>query len=240
MAGRAAVAGQRYRTARDHFDWLITNGPLHVAASPVPTALVAEAYLFRGDTFLVETPAGTTNAPARYSEAIAAFSKITEHFQTDRSAPLAWGRIGDCHLQLAAQDPAQAAKRYESAAECYRKVVESTARVEPRSQAEIGLGIVLEKHAQLRPEAEQGALFGRALEHYLRVLYGKNLRDGEQPDPYWVKQAGLAAANLAEARKQWDQAVGIYRRLQAEIPALRTRLERKIEQAREAQQTPGR
>jgi tetratricopeptide (TPR) repeat protein len=234
MAGRAAMAGQRYKNARDYFDWLITNGPLHVAASPIPVPLAAQAYLFRGDTFTLESGEGMTNALARYGEAITAFAKVATQLPTNQLAALAWGRIGDCHLQLATQDPAQAAKRYESAAEAYRRVIESSASVKARSQAEVGLGIVLRKQAPLRPVPEQAAALDQALDHYLRVFYGKNLRDGEAPDPYWLKEAGLEAAALAESLGKWNQAISLYQRLQIELPPLRARLDKKIEQAQRA------
>lgn len=234
MAGRAAMAGQRYRNARDYFDWLITNGPLHVAASPISVPIVAQAYLFRGDTFTLESGEGMTNALARYGEAITAFAKVAEQLPTNQFAPLAWGRIGDCQLQLATQDPAQAAKRYEAAAAAYSRVLESGAPVKARSQAEVGLGIVLRKQAMLRPAPEQAAALEQALGHYLRVFYGKNLRDGESPDPYWLKEAGLEAAALAESQGKWSQAISLYQRLQLELPPLRARLQKKIEQAQQA------
>ena len=235
MAARAAVAGQRYPSARDYLDWLITNGPLSTIPGPVPVSIAAQAYLFRGDTFVMEAGGGSTNALNRYAEAITAFSKIAELFPTNALAPIAWGRIGDCNLQLA-QDPAQAAKRLESAAEAYRKVVDAPVDVAVRSHAERGLGIVMEKQARLRPAAEQGPLFDAALEHYIRVFYAKNLRDGEQPDASSIKEAGQAAADLTEEQRKWDQAIGIYRRLQTELPSLKEPLEKRIERAQQAKQ----
>lgn len=232
MAGRAAVARQSYRSARDHFDWLITNGPLHVANSPIPVSLAAEAYLFRGDTFLLEPTQGETNNLARFGEAINAFSRITERFPTNEFAPLAWGRIGECHFQLASLDP----KRYENAINAFRRVLESPADASVRSQAEWKLGVVIEKKSQLRPLPERTALAEQALDHYLHVIYAKNLRPGEQPDLYWVKRAGLSAAELAENLKKWDVALGLNRRLMNDVPTLRPRLEKKIEELTAVQQ----
>ncbi|MBM3882322.1 MAG: tetratricopeptide repeat protein [Verrucomicrobia bacterium] len=226
MAGRAAIARQSYRNARDHFDWLITNGPLHLANSPVPVALVAEAYLSRGDTFTLERADGTTNALAVYGQAINAFTKITEHFPTNERAPLAWGRLGECHLQLATQDP----RRYDLAAEAFLKVIDTGADVATRSRAEFLLALVRQRQGQLRPQADQGPLLDQALQHYLRVAYGKNLRNGEPPDPYWVKRAGFEAADLARSLQRWDVALGLYRRLQTELPALSAQLERRIQE----------
>jgi len=226
MAGRAAVARQSYRSAREHFDWVITNGPLYVATSPIPISIVAEAYLFRGDTFTLEPAGGETNNLARFGEAINAFSKITDNWPTNELTYVAWGRIGECHLQLATQDP----KRYEMAAEAFNKVIQSPASIAVRSQAEFELGLVREKQAALLPEGERQPVLNQAMDHYLRILYGRNLRAGENPDPYWVKRAGVAAVELAESQNKPDVAIGVCRRLLTEMPALRTRLEKKIEE----------
>jgi hypothetical protein len=61
----------------------------------------------------------------------------------------------------------------------------------------------------------------------------KNLREGESPDWFWVKKAGLEAARLAERLGDWPVAVNLYRRLQELLPPLRESLERKIQRARE-------
>lgn len=232
MAGRAAVARQSYKTARQHFDSIITNGPLYAASLPIPVSLVAEAYLFRGDIFTLEPVAGDTNNLSRFEEAINAFSKITEQFPTNEFAPVAWARIGECHFQLASQDP----KRYPAAIEALRKVLDSAADISVRSQAEWKLGVVMQRQASLRAEPERSAIEAEALDRYLRVLYGKNLRDGEQPDPYWLKRAGINAAELAEAQKKYDLAIGVYQRLLTELPPLRARLEKKIDELTAAKQ----
>ncbi len=224
MAGRAAIALRSFRSAREHFDWVITNGPLSVAASPIPTNIAAEAYLLRGDTFILEDGEAKTNTLERFGEAIIAFTKIAEQFPNSELAPAAWGRIGDCHFTLAAQDP----KRFDRAAEAFRKVIESPAGVALRSQAEVKLATTLEKQAPLKSANEQAAQLDQALTHYLRVLYGQNLRAGELADPFWMKRAGLAAAELAEAMKRTDTAIGLYQRLLTELPVLRPRMEKRI------------
>jgi TolA-binding protein len=234
MAARAAFAGQRYRSVRDYAGWLITNGPLSVASSPIPVPIVAQAYIFLGDSFIAESPQGATNKLAGFGEAITAFLKIVENLATNEFVPVAWGRIGDCHRQLAALEPAQAVKRCENAAEAYRKATAPAADVTTRSLAEIGLGLVLQTLASLRPPAEQGPLLDQALGHFVRVFYRTNLREGEQPDSDCVMKAGLAAAELAEQLKKWEQAVNLYRRLQTELPPLHDRLVKKIEQAAQA------
>ncbi|MCP5517861.1 MAG: tetratricopeptide repeat protein [Verrucomicrobiales bacterium] len=230
MAGRAAVARQNYRNAREHFDWIITNGPLVVVESPIPASVAAQAYLLRGDTFLAETPPAGSNPRDSFGEAIVAYERVTKGFPTNALAPVAWGRIGDCELQIASQDP----RRYQSAAEAYRRVVDSDAPASTRSMAECGLALVLEKQAATQPEAARPANLGEALNHYLQVFYGKNLRDGETADPYWVKRAGLAAIDLAESAQRTELAIGLCQRLIEELPPLRARLEKRLSQLRAA------
>jgi hypothetical protein len=76
--------------------------------------------------------------------------------------------------------------------------------------------------------SDQTALLQLALQNYLDVLYGKNLRDGEIPDSFWLKKAGLQAAGVAETLGEWPQAVAVYQRLEDLLPPLRESLENKI------------
>ena len=146
-------------------------------------------------------------------------------YPTNELGALAWGEIGDCALQLAAYDPATNA---------YAQVIASPfANISARSQAQIGFGLVLEKRAAQVEGGDQTALLQLALQNYLDVLYGKNLHDGEMPDSFWVKKAGLQAAGVAEASGEWAQAVAVYRRLEELLPPLRESLENKITAARE-------
>lgn len=233
MAGKAAFARQSFRSARDHFDWLITNGPLYRADSPVPVPIAAEAYLLRGDTFLSEQDPTAPNPLYHFGEAITAYSKVIQLAPTNALAPLAWGRIGDCNLQLAATDP----RRYQAAADAYRQVISSTAPIGLRSMAEVGLAIVYERQAATLPEAMRPEFYDQALEHYLQVFYAKNLREGELPEPYWVKQAGLSALELAEQLGRTELAIGLCQRLIQELPPLRSRLEQRLAALRDRART---
>jgi len=174
---------------------------LRSSASPIPVPVVAEAYLARGDLFLLEPRDPSTNPLAGYAEATNAFAKGRPPIPSEPNGPpRAWGRLGDCHLQLATADP----QRYVDAAEAYQKVVDSNADAALRSMAEVALGLVREKQAALEPEARQPALYDAAMTHYLNVFYEKNLRPNEVAEPGWLKQAGLNAVKLAESLKRWD------------------------------------
>jgi hypothetical protein len=128
---------------------------------------------------------------------------------------------------LATQD----ARRYTNAVQFYQAAMEAP---DPgvRSQAEVGMANTLLRQAQLKAPSDSG-LVTNALNHYLNVVYGRNLTGEEAPVPLWVKEAGFGAAKVLEAQKRWAEAILLYNRLQQIIPALRPTLERKIALARE-------
>jgi hypothetical protein len=47
-------------------------------------------------------------------------------------------------------------------------------------------------------------------------------------DPFWVEQAGKAAAHIDEQRQQWDKAIKVYQRVLKAVPSLRAALEKAI------------
>lgn len=222
MAARAAAARQDFKSAHDYLLQLVnlagdTNCPPH---------LTAEAFFALGDA-ITEEPAEPGKPLDKFLEAITAFNKVIQLFPTNSRAPLAWGRIGDCYRQLAAQDP----KFFETATNAYHQVIVpgSPADIAARSQAEVGLGQIME---QLARTLDPG-LRTNAFNHYYNVVSGKNLRANEKIDPHWYKEAALAAARLAEEQQQWEVAIRIYERLIDVVPPLRPALEKKIDKARE-------
>lgn len=221
-AGRAALTRQSYANAIDYFTNLINH-------AQCPPALVAETFFIYGDTIIARPSAESAGPLVKFEEAIVIFSRIPQLFPNDPNTPRAWGRIADCHFQLGRQDP----RRYTNALENYQKVVAAPlADVAARSQAVVGQGNVWKAQAQLAGTAAP-ALWQGALDQYLNVVYGSNLREGEKPDPFWVKEAALAAAKIAESQKKWERAIDLYRRLQQLVPPLRAGLEKRIDFARE-------
>ena len=223
MAGRAAMARLGYVEARDYFTRLIND-------KACPPDLVAQAFFECGDATMRMESTETNKPLANIEEAVRIFSKIPQLYPTNALVAPAWGRVGDCYLQLAASD----AKLYAAATNAYQQAMDSSrANVAARGQAEAGLGVVLEKMAAQKSGAVAAALLQQALDHYLNVALGANLREGETADAFWVKKAGLEAARLAETLGDWQQALNLYRQLENLLPPLKASLEKKIARAQE-------
>jgi hypothetical protein len=106
-----------------------------------------------------------------------------------------------------------------------------------RSQAQIGLGQVLEKEAGLLPAGpEQTALYTAALANYCEVFYRP--AEDRELDPFWTKKAGLCAANLVSALGQWRPATLLYSNLVTLMPELKASLARKMEEASQHLNSP--
>jgi TolA-binding protein len=226
MAGRAALARQGYSDAIGYFTTLTSD-------TNCPPEVVVQALFGYGGALMLKPPDDPTNDPlANFAQAVQVFQAITQNYPQTAQAALAWGEMGDCYLQLAGQP--RGAQFYDYATNVYAQVINSSyADAAARSQAQMGIGLVLEKRAAQATGAAQTALLQQALQNYLDVLYEKNLHDGEPADPFWVKKAGLQAASVAETLGEWPQAVNVYRRLEELLPPLHDSLEKKIANAQE-------
>jgi TolA-binding protein len=214
MAARTAFFRQGYGDARSY----LTN-ILDLACSPT---VVAEALFELGDVLIEQRAApNSTNAFENYQAALNAFDRITRMGATNRLEPLAWGKIGDCHLQLASQFPGS----YADATNAYQRVLDSKRTdlpVAARNQAEVGIGLALEGMSEGRPK-ERGELLKAALDRHLNVAYSNNA------DPHWRRRAALAAGRLAEMiGPDGTAARALYKRFIQEIPAMRATWESKL------------
>jgi TolA-binding protein len=215
MAARTAFFRQNYGDAIGYLTNILQN-----ACSP---SAIAEAYFEYGDVLIEQRTAPSTNTLQNFKDALVAFSRIVQIGPTNRLEPLAWGKIGDCHLQLAA-DPNYAAESYERATNAYQKVLDSKRAdvpIKARNQAEVGIATALEKMAETRPK-ERIELLKAALAHHLNVVYSKN------PAPYWQTRAAREAARLAVITESAEAARALYKRFIEEIPAMRTTWEAKL------------
>jgi TolA-binding protein len=213
MAARTAFFRQNFADARSY----LTN-LLQIACSP---QITADALFELGDLLIEQRTPQSTNVLENFTAALSPFERITLGGSTNRLEPLAWGKIGDCHLQLATAFP----ESYERATNAYQKVLDSKRTDVPvaaRNQAEVGIALTLERLAEIRPK-DRAQLLKAALDHYLNVVYSKN------PDVYWQKRAALAAGRLAEMiGPDSTQARALYKRFLQEIPAMRQTWEAKL------------
>jgi len=227
-AGRAAFKRQGWKDAEAHFTSLVND------LEHCPPSIAAEAMFALGDTLTKQSqPGGPLD---RIAEAKLAFEKIPVHFGTNELVrdlvllPAAWGRIGDCSLQLASQYPMQ----YESATNAYWNVLTNkTADAVLRSMALFGIGRAFELQAAGQPANEATNFITAAFEHYYDVVLGSGPLAQTGTDPIWLKEAGLAAARIAEDRRQWKAAIRIYERVGSVLAPLKARLQDKIDKARE-------
>lgn len=225
MAAKAAFFRTGYRDARNYLTNLVNDPQLVNDAEVGP-----EAWFMLGDIEL-EYPSRdvATNRLARFEDAINWFARVTNIYAGSRLAPLAMGKIANCHFQLAALNT----NRYEMATNQYWQIIQSPlADVATRSQAEYGLGQVLEKMAEIWTNRTE--LLTSALDHYLNVVYSRRLGKDEQPDPFWMAKAAQAAGALAADRLQLpDRAERLYQDMLKAIPGLAPVWERRLETLRQ-------
>jgi len=129
---------------------------------------------------------------------------------------LALNQMGDCCLQLGA---------FDAATNAYAQVIAARIAGENlRSRAKVGLGVVLEKKAELAAGEAQVALWRQACGQYLDVLDA--YRAGDLKDAFWAEKAGLKALALVGkiGVANSDQ---FFKDLETLFPSLKDTLEKK-------------
>lgn len=220
MAARTAFLRQGYADARAYLTNLVQD-------PRCPPELKPEALFMLGDVTIELPITGTTNALNNYIEAKEIFKFIAKQYPSSRLAPLAWGKHGDCHLQLASVYPQSLAEATNS----YLMVLESKDPSLPRASrdlAEIGLATVLERIAQGKQGADQEKVLRTALNHLLNVVHGTGAREGD-PDPVLLRRAGREAGRIAESLGETKAALELYRRMLKDLPAAKTLWESRIQ-----------
>ena len=214
MAGRAAVARLDYTGAiRDYFTKL-------EADTNCLLELRVQATFAHGDALMRSDSADTNNPLANFGLATNEFFQVAQLYPTNELGLLALFYIGECNVQLT---------NYDVATNAYALVFNSPfAGLYARSQAQIGFGIALQTKAALAAGAGQNALLNEALDNYLAVFNGLNLRDDEQPEPFWLRKAGLQAAPLIGLLNDPKTERNFYVRLETKLPQLTDMIEKKI------------
>jgi hypothetical protein len=139
-------------------------------------------------------------------------------FPGNEFAALALGEIGNCDLQLG---------DYAAATNAYAQVINfPSATLSARSEAKIGIGIALEKLAAQSPD-ERTNLLNLARSNYLDVFYSSSgfYRDGELPDEFWMKKAGLQALPLLDVPGAFERDKFIDR-METLLPQMKMALEK--------------
>ena len=217
MAGRAAMGLPSYKDAIDHFISLTSD-------TNCPPDLNAQALFAYGSALMLQDSPDTNKPLANFQLALNVFSQICQLYPTNELGALAWNEIGDCALQLT---------NYDVATNAYAQVfgTNAPANISARCRARIGFGVALEKKAGLTTGSDQTALLQLALDNYLDVFdtsIGKNLREGEVADSFWVKKAGLQAAPLVGMLNDPEAERKFYKNLETLLPQLTDIIEKKI------------
>jgi len=171
MAGRAAAGRQGWADANSYYLKLLND-------TNCVDELKNQAR-FAYAASLMQAPSPDTNNPAMNFQL--ATNILAQMPPTNELGVLALSQIGDCCLQLGALD---------AATNAYAQGMSARAATENlRSRAKVGMGIVLEKKAELADGAARSALWKQARDQYQDVLDA--WRAGELTDAFWAKKAGL-------------------------------------------------
>jgi hypothetical protein len=124
---------------------------------------------------------------------------------------------------------------YGVALESYRAVLAMAPPAVPvaaHNQAQVGLALLIKRTAEGKPAEERSKILRQALDHLLNVVYGAGL-NGQAPDPFYLKKAGMEAGRLAEALDEPGAALELYKRLTDQAPSLRSFWETRISALRQ-------
>jgi len=227
-AGQAAFYRQRFDDAVNYFTSLTSD-------TNCPPSVYSRAMFAYADTLMESAPTGTNASTANYILASQIFRTLQQRYPDGEIAWLAEGKIGECFFQLGVSDAGQ----YENARKAFERVLASKAGVSARSEAEWGLGQLMEKQISSTSSTNNNVVLKQALNRYLNIVYGENLRGDEQADPKWVQRAGLDACRVAESLQAWETLVGrgngdgLCETLAKLLPPMRPSMEKKKARAEE-------
>lgn len=216
FASRAALGYQGYSTALSYITNMLNVGSCasndvdFVSANCCPRDIYAEGLYAYGDIYSADPSVDA----GRFEYARNAYKHIVDDFTDSDLVPAAYGRIGECSVQLG---------RLTEATNAFTKcMTDPRATVSERSQAEIELGQALEKEAEKQPPAARDEWLIAARDHYLNVFYKRKVHPekGEVADNRWIQRACESAARLAISQQDFAAAVGLYEHLREMLPVL--------------------
>jgi outer membrane protein assembly factor BamD (BamD/ComL family)/DNA-binding transcriptional regulator/RsmH inhibitor MraZ len=222
LAGRSALARRNFANARDYFNELTKekNNP----------SIQAEAAFALADTAILDP----TSTSRKFDEAISILETIIKLGGENPSTPIiiqAHGRIGDCHLQMAATDPA----RYLKSRESYQRVIDSSGRAQldppVRYRAMLGKAMAL-KNMPEEKAGQRAKNLNEALSWAKKVFEGATA-SGIVIDPFWIRQSGLMAAELQILVGRPREAEDTFKTLAKHFSKMEPELNLRIKQLRE-------
>ncbi len=161
-----------------------------------------EVFLSLGDAHFAharESEVGSQEQTERAGAATNAYIAVYAVHRPNRWEATAWGRSGDLKYYLG--------EEYQEAIQDYGFALGfDNVSISMRSQLEYSLGQVKERMAEVDAEDQQKQLNEQALQHFLSIVYLKNLKKGENPDAFWVRKAGIKVMEMLERTRNWEQA----------------------------------
>ncbi|MFC1468212.1 tetratricopeptide repeat protein, partial [Verrucomicrobiota bacterium] len=191
-AGRSATAQEQFTKAMEYYSALAKNYP--------ESGRLEEARFAQGEVL---------SELGDFTRAILAFDEVIKNYPESYLSDLAWGRKGDCHFTLGAEETA----RYKEALAAYQVLLQSAGASRAlRLQAQYKIGRCEEKLGHTT----------EALSHYTSLMY--SYLNGEieaaPENILWFTRAAFGAGALKEESEEWREAVNIYERvLEAKVPA---------------------
>jgi len=212
MAGRAAMGRLGYSDACGYFTNLLGD-------AKCPRSVALQARFAYGEA-LMQTPPADTNTPlANFQLATNLFGQVCRLDPADDNGARAWAEIGNCAVQLG---------DFPAATNAYAQAVSlPAAAAATRHQAEVGLGIALEKFAEQPGVTNGAALREMALQHFYTVFSGDDGAD-DSNEVFWRKEAGWQTLQLLPAlHVPPATATNFINHLEAVFPQLIPALEQK-------------
>jgi len=171
-----------------------------------------ETLLCLGDAYFERAIQSNPPNKEEIKIAISRYLNVPSIFMPNRWQAKAWGRYGDLHYFLG-EDYAEALKGYNQA------IRSEGLSISMLSQLDVSIGRVKERMAESVTGPGRRQLLNEALEHYLTVVYMKNLPRGVTPDAFWVREAGVHAMKIFEITKDWEHAEKFSNYLTELLPA---------------------
>ena len=163
---------------------------------------LGEVFLCMGDAYFAfaqEAELGSEEYTKRAKAATNAYMAVYAVHRPNIWEAEAWGRKGDLHYYLGDDYP-EAISSYDNALKLF------DVNISMRSQLEYSLGQTKERMAETSAEDQQKKLNDEALQHFLNIVYLKNLKRGENPNAFWVRKAGVKVMEMLERTRNWEQA----------------------------------